>query len=171
MCPCAPFAAHTRSILPVGNDPEPCLAHGREQVLVSQSNGGQETPAKNSPGPLQTPTASSRRSPSMIAESVSSAYSVEDRLNADSLAQLLFHETVVEIGERAKVVLPECHERIEQAVQLLRAGEVQWLPDGSVHIQGPEQEDAIYGMHDTCACPENAQTPRGWCMHRLAGAV
>src|SRR5262249_10567043 len=59
----------------------------------------------------------------------------------------------------------------EQAVQLLRAGEVQWLPDGSVQIQGPEQEDAVYGLQDTCPCPENAQTPRGWCVHRLAGAM
>src|SRR2546426_2880046 len=159
------------AFLAVGDDSEPYLAHGREQVLVSQSNGGQETPAKNSPGPLQTPTASSRRSPSMITDSVSSAYSIEDRLNADSLAQLLFHEAVGEVGERAKGVLPECHARIEQAVQLLLAGEVQWLPDGSVHVQGPEQADAVYGIQDTCPCPENAQTPRGWCVHRLAGAI
>ena len=61
----------------------------------------------------------------MIADSVSSAYNVEDRLNADSLAQLLFYEAVIEVGERAKGVLPECPDRIEQAVQLLRAGEVQ----------------------------------------------
>ena len=61
----------------------------------------------------------------MIADSVSSAYSIEDRLNADSLAQLLFHNAVVEVGERAKGVLPECHARIEQAVQLLLAGEAQ----------------------------------------------
>ena len=38
----------------------------------------------------------------MIADSVSSAYSVEDRLNTDSLVQLLFREAVVEVGERAK---------------------------------------------------------------------
>jgi hypothetical protein len=87
------------------------------------------------------------------------------------LAQLLFHEAVAEVGERAKGVLPECHVRIEQAVQLLRAGEVQWRPDGSVRVQGPEQEDAVYGMQDTCPCPESAQTPRGWCVHRLAGAI
>ena len=37
------------------------------------------------------------------------------------------------MGERAKGVLPEYHERIEQAVQLLRTGEVQWRHDGSVH--------------------------------------
>jgi hypothetical protein len=48
--------------------------------------------------------------------SVSSAYSVEDRLNADSLAQHLFHEAVAEVGERGKGVLPECHDRIELAV-------------------------------------------------------
>ena len=107
----------------------------------------------------------------MIADSVSSAYSIEDKLNADSLSQLLFGAAVVEVGERAKGVLPECHDRIEQAVQLLLAGEVQWQPDGSVQVQGPEQEDAVYGMQDTCPCPENAQSPRGWCMHRLAGAI
>src|SRR5215510_10271169 len=112
-----------------------------------------------------------RRSTSMIADSVSSAYNIEDRLNTDSLAQLLFHEAVVEVGERAKGVLPEYHDRIEQAVQLLLAGEVHWRPDGSVQVQGPEQEDAIYGLQDICACPENAQTPRGWCVHRLAGAI
>ena len=107
----------------------------------------------------------------MIADSVSSAYSVEDKLNADSLTQLLFREAVVEVGDRAKGVLPACHARIEQAVQLLLAGEVQWRPDGSVQIHRPEQEDAVYGVQDTCPCPENAQTPRGWCVHRLAGAV
>jgi hypothetical protein len=107
----------------------------------------------------------------MIADSVFSAYSAEDKLNADALAQLLFREAVVEVGERAKGVLPECHARIEQAVQLILAGEIQWRPDGSVQVQGPEQEDAAYGMQDTCPCPENVQTPRGWCVHRLAGAI
>jgi hypothetical protein len=107
----------------------------------------------------------------MIADSVSSAYSTEDSLNADSLSQLLFHEAVVEVGERAKSVLPECHARIEQAVQILLAGEVHWLPGGSVQVRGPEQEDAVYGMQDTCPCSENAQMPRGWCVHRLAGAI
>jgi hypothetical protein len=141
------------------------------QALVAQNHVGQETPAKNSPGPLETPTVSSRRSTFMIADSVSSAYSIEDRLNTDPLAQLLFHEAVVEVAARAKGVLPECRERIEQAVQLLHAGEVQWLDGGSVQVQGPEQEDTVYGIQDTCPCPENTQTPRGWCMHRLAGAI
>ena len=72
----------------------------------------------------------------MIADSVFSAYSVEDKLNADALAQLLFREAVVEVGERAKGVLPECHARIEQAVQLILAGEIQWRPDGSVQCRG-----------------------------------
>ena len=75
------------------------------------------------------------------------------------------------MGERAKGVLPACHARIEQAVQLILAGDIQWRPDGSVQVQGPEQEDAAYGMQDTCPCPENVQTPRGWCVHRLAGAI
>ena len=49
---------------------QPCLAHGREQVLVSQSNGGQETPAKICLAPSDSHCVSYRRSTSMIADSV-----------------------------------------------------------------------------------------------------
>jgi hypothetical protein len=112
----------------------------------------------------------------MIADSASLAYSVEDSptfdsLTHDSLTQRLFHEAVVEVAERAKSVLPECRDRIEQAVQLLLSGEVQWLPDGTVQVRDAEQEDAVYSVQETCPCPESAQAPRGWCAHRLAGAI
>ena len=107
----------------------------------------------------------------MIADSVSSAHGAEGSLNLDSPAQHLFREAVVDIAERAKGVLPECHDRIERAVQLLLAGEVQALLDGTVQVRDPEQEGAIYHVQDTCPCPESAQAPRGWCAHRLAGAI
>ena len=107
----------------------------------------------------------------MIADSVPSASSAEGSPNVDSPAQQLFCEAVVDIAERAKGVLPECHDRIERAVQLLLAGEVQALLDGTVQVRDPEQEGAMYHVQDTCPCPESAQAPRGWCTHRLAGAI
>lgn len=107
----------------------------------------------------------------MIADAVSSAYGVENSLNADSPTQRLFHEAVVDIAKRAKGVLPECHGRIERAVQLLLSGEVQALLDGTVQVRDPEYDGAVYRVQDTCPCPESPQAPRGWCAHRLAGAI
>src|SRR5215470_20156824 len=108
---------------------------------------------------------------SMLADAVSSTHSIEGGLNVDAPAQRLFHEAVLDIAERAKGVLPECHDRIERAVQLLLAGEVQTLLDGTVQVRDPEQAGAVYHVQDTCPCPESAQAPRGWCAHRLAGAI
>jgi hypothetical protein len=107
----------------------------------------------------------------MITDVVSSAHGAEDSLKVAFPAQPLFHEAVIDIAERAKGVLPECHDRIERAVQLLLSGEVQALLDGTVQVRDPEQEGAIYRVQDTCPCPESAQAPRGWCAHRLAGAI
>ena len=107
----------------------------------------------------------------MIADSASSASGAEGSLTFDSLTQRLFREAVVEVAEQAKSVLPECHDRIEQAVQLLCSGEVQWLPDGTVQMRDAEQEGAFSHVQETCSCPESTQTPRGWCVHRLVGAI
>ena len=107
----------------------------------------------------------------MVADSASSASGAEGSLTFDSLTQRLFREAVVEVAEQAKSVLPECHDRIEQAVQLLFSGEVQWLPDGTVQMRDAEQEGALSNVQETCSCPENTQTPRGWCAHRLVGAL
>ena len=107
----------------------------------------------------------------MIADSASSASGAEGSLPFDSLTQRLFREAVVEVAEQAKSVLPECHDRIEQAVQLLCSGEVQWLPDGTVQMRDAEQEGAFSHVQETCPCPESTQAPRGWCVHRLVGAI
>ena len=68
----------------------------------------------------------------MITDVVSSAHGAEDSLKVAFPAQPLFHEAVIDIAERAKGVLPECHDRIERAVQLLLSGEVQALLDGDL---------------------------------------
>src|SRR2546423_14622260 len=107
----------------------------------------------------------------MLADAVSSTQGAADSLNVEAPAQRLFHEAVLDIAERAKGVLPECHDRIERAVQLLLAGEVQALLDGTVQVRDPEQEGVVYHVQDTCSCPESTQAPRGWCVHRLAGAI
>ena len=107
----------------------------------------------------------------MIADVVSSAPSAEGHLKVDVPPQHLFREAVVDIAERAKGVLPECHDRIERAVQLLLSGGVQTLLDGTVQVRDPEQEGAVYRVQDTCPCPESTQAPRGWCVHRLAAAI
>ena len=107
----------------------------------------------------------------MLADTASSTHGAEGSLNLTAPTERLFHQAVRDIAERAKGVLPECHDRIERAVQLLLAGEVQALLDGTVQVRDPEQAGVVYHVQDTCPCAESAQAPRGWCVHRLAGAI
>src|SRR2546423_1139851 len=85
----------------------------------------------------------------MITDVVSSAHGAADSLKVAFPAPPLFHEAVIDIAERAKGVLPECHDRIERAVQLLLSGEGQALLDGTVQVRDPEQEGAIYHVQDS----------------------
>jgi hypothetical protein len=102
---------------------------------------------------------------------MSPSYGTAEQQAADSLLQRLFYEAVAEVTERAKTALPECHSRIEQAVQLVHASKVEGLANGTIQVRYPEQEDSMYPVQDACLCPESEQAPRGWCVHRLAAAI
>src|ERR1051326_667334 len=67
------------------------------RCLYCPATEARRLPPRTLLAPPQTPTVFYRRSTSMIAESVSSAHSLEGGLHADSLAQLLFYEAVVEV--------------------------------------------------------------------------
>src|SRR2546423_14354434 len=103
----------------------------------------------------------------MLADAVSSTQGAADSLNVEAPAQPLFHEAVIDIAERAKGVLPECHDRIERAVQLLLSGEEPAPLDGTVQVRDPEPAGATDRVQDTCPCPETAQPPPRWRAPRL----
>jgi hypothetical protein len=45
-------------------------------------------------------------------------------------ARQAFRAAVAEIAEKAKATLPECNGRVDSAVKIVLAGDVELLPDG-----------------------------------------
>src|SRR5262249_52699211 len=80
---------------------------------------------------------------------------------------------VAEVTERAKAALPdEVHGRIEQAVQLVLAGDVDLLSDGTVKVTS--QRDGTtesFVVNGSCSCPDSPKAPSAWCAHRISAAI
>jgi hypothetical protein len=91
----------------------------------------------------------------------------------ESPARAAWRAAVAEVAERAKAALPaEVNGRIEQAVAMVLAGEVDLLPDGTATVTS--QRDGTmesFVVNGTCPCPDFAIAPSGWCAHRLSAAI
>ena len=86
-----------------------------------------------------------------------------------------FRETVALVAAKAKAKLPQAvNGRVEKAVALVLAGDVEPQPDGSVvvsSLRDPSRRYVLQGHACTCADFERGQAPDGWCAHRLARAI
>jgi len=83
-----------------------------------------------------------------------------------------FRAAVDQVALRAKATLPECNGRVEKAVAIVLAGDVELLPDGHARVasqcQGTTQYHIVNG---TCDCPDFARAPSSWCKHRIAAGI
>src|SRR5438552_17712460 len=52
----------------------------------------------------------------------------------ESPARKAFREAVAEIAEKAKATLPDCNGRVDSAVKIVLAGDVELLPDGTAKV-------------------------------------
>ena len=77
-----------------------------------------------------------------------------------------WREAVADIAEKAKATLPECNGRVEKAVVLVLAGDVELLPDGHAKVASQSNGTTNYRIvNGTCDCKDFAQAPSGWCKH------
>src|SRR5262245_27846261 len=85
---------------------------------------------------------------------------------------VLWREAVATVAERAKAMLPQCHDRIDHAVTLVLAGEVTMSSDGTARVasqcNGATQYHIVNGL---CDCTVFPTAYEGWCQHRLAHAM
>src|SRR2546428_3010748 len=93
--------------------------------------------------------------------------------NGDNPARIAWCQAVSEVAERAKAALPEAvHGRIEKAVAIVLAGDVELMADGKAKVAsqstGPMQYVVCNG---TCECRDFAKAEGGWCKHRAAAAI
>jgi hypothetical protein len=83
-----------------------------------------------------------------------------------------WREAVTEIAGRAKATLPECNGRVESAVKLVLAGDVELLADGKAKVASQSNGTvAYYIVNGTCECKDFPRAPSGWCKHRIAAGI
>jgi hypothetical protein len=79
---------------------------------------------------------------------------------------------VAEIAERAKATLPEANGRVDKAVALVLAGDVELLADGKAKVASQSNGTAAYYIvNGTCECKDFPKSPSGWCKHRIAAGL
>jgi|SRR6516225_799725 hypothetical protein len=99
-------------------------------------------------------------------------FSWEEVSSPDFGARAAWREAVAAIAEKAKTKLPECNGRVDKAVALVLAGDVELLPDGTAKVASQSNGSTQYMVcNGTCECKDFAKAPHGFCKHRLGAAI
>src|SRR5712691_9539805 len=87
-------------------------------------------------------------------------------------ARQAFRAAVAEIAAKAKETLPECNGRVESAVKIVLAGDVELLADGKAKVASQSNGTTQYFVvNGTCECKDFPKAPSGWCKHRIAAGM
>jgi hypothetical protein len=102
--------------------------------------------------------------------------SYDDMLDGKPLpetpARKAWRDAVSDIAERAKATLPECNGRVDKAVAIVLAGDVELLPDGKAKVASQSNGTTQYFVvNGECSCPDFTKAPSHWCKHRIAAGL
>src|SRR5712691_5772061 len=79
---------------------------------------------------------------------------------------------VAAIAVKAKQTLPDCAGRVESAVKIVLAGDVELLADGKAQVASQSNGTTQYFVvNGTCECKDFPKAPSGWCKHRIAAGM
>src|SRR6266567_1244308 len=79
---------------------------------------------------------------------------------------------VAEIAAKAHEKLPECNGRVDSAVKIVLAGDVELLADGTARVASQSNGTTTYHIvNGHCDCKDFAKAPHGFCKHRLSAAI
>src|SRR5262249_52683817 len=68
--------------------------------------------------------------------------------------------------------LPECHGRVDSAVKIVLAGDVELQADGTAKVASQSNGTMAYFVVDgECTCKDYPKAPQGFCKHRLAYGI
>src|SRR5262245_21774270 len=100
----------------------------------------------------------------------------DDMLDGNPLpetpARKAWREAVAEIAEKAKATLPECNGRVDKAVAIVLAGDVELLPDGKAKVASQSNGTTQYFVvNSECQCKDYPKAPSNWCKHRIAAGL
>jgi hypothetical protein len=92
--------------------------------------------------------------------------------NGDDSARQAFRQAVAAIALKAKETLPECNGRVDKAVAIVLAGDVELLAGGKAKVGSQSHGTTQYFVvNGTCECRDFPKAPSGWCKHRIAAGL
>jgi hypothetical protein len=89
-------------------------------------------------------------------------------------ARKIWRDAIAEISERAKQTLPACNGRVDRAVKIVLAGDVELLEDGTAKVASQSNCTTKYFIvNGECSCKDFAsgKAPSGWCAHRISAGL
>jgi hypothetical protein len=90
----------------------------------------------------------------------------------ESPARKAYREAVAEIAEKAKQTLPDCIGRVDSAVKIVLAGDVELMPDGTAKVASQSSGTTKYFIvNGECTCKDFPKAPSNWCKHRIAAGL
>ena len=79
-----------------------------------------------------------------------------------------WREAVADIAEKAKAKLPECSGRVDSAVKIVLAGDVELQADGTAKVASQSNGSTAYQVvNGHCNCQDFAKAPHQFCKHRV----
>ena len=106
---------------------------------------------------------------------IMTAYDCEIDTSAPAFAPTTrhaFRAAVDQVAARAKATLPESSGRVEKAVAIVLAGDVELLPDGHARVASQCNGTTVYRVvNGTCECRDFPHAPASWCKHRIAAGI
>jgi hypothetical protein len=79
---------------------------------------------------------------------------------------------VADIAGKARQTLPECNGRVDAAVKMILAGDVELLPEGKAKVASQSNGTTEYIVcNGTCECKDFPKAPSGWCKHRISAGI
>jgi hypothetical protein len=87
-------------------------------------------------------------------------------------ARTAWREAVAAIAEKAKAKLPECSGRVESAVKIVLAGDIELQADGTAKVASQSNGSTAYHIvNGHCDCRDFEKAPHQFCKHRLSAAI
>jgi hypothetical protein len=81
-------------------------------------------------------------------------------------ARQAWREAVAEIADKAKATLPACHGRVDSAVKIVLAGDVELQADDTAKVASQSNgTTAYFVVNGECQCKDYAKAPSNWCKH------
>ena len=83
-----------------------------------------------------------------------------------------WRSAVAEIADKAKAKLPECTGRIDSALKIVLAGDVELLQEGGARVASRSDGRMVYHLaNGRCDCKDYPRAPGQLCAHRLAYGI